>query len=139
LARHAGYGLSKFKLVHSGAMAARYVGKYVAKPDAALAAWPSRTRWAQTWIKKTPRLGAGEWVVERFPRLTTEHAVLASFDALVRWLDAPAPAGVATQGEAWSPPEDEAWAPRPPPRGAPPRLGTFGRIPRATVIVPSES
>jgi hypothetical protein len=43
LARRAGYGLSKFKSVRSGAMAARYVAKYVAKPDAGLAAWPSRT------------------------------------------------------------------------------------------------
>lgn len=55
LARRAGYGLSKFKRVRSGAMAARYVGKYVAKPDAGLAAWPSRTRWAQSWIKPARR------------------------------------------------------------------------------------
>jgi hypothetical protein len=35
LARRAGYGLIvNFKLVHSGAMAARHVGKYVAKPGA---------------------------------------------------------------------------------------------------------
>jgi hypothetical protein len=114
LARRAGYGLSKFKLVRSGAMAARYVGKYVAKPDAGLAAWPSRTRWAQTWIKARRRT-AGEWLVERFPRLTTERAVLSRFDALLRWLDAPSPAGVATDGEVWSPEPDGAWAPRPPP------------------------
>jgi hypothetical protein len=113
LAHRAGYGLSKFKLVHSGAMAARYVGKYVAKPGADLAAWPPRTRWAQTWIKLRRRK-TGEWLVKRFPRFTSENVVLAHFDAFVRWLSAPHSLGVATYGEVWSPEEDRAWAPRPP-------------------------
>ena len=127
LARRAGYGLSKFKLVNSGAMAARYVGKYVAKPDAGLAAWPSRTRWAQTWIKPARRETARErWLVDRFPRFATAGAVRACFDAqLAR---AVVTDGVAPHGKAWSPEPDGAWAPRPPPRCAPKRLSPFRQL-----------
>lgn len=124
LAQRAGYGrIVKFKLVRSGAMAARYVGKYVAKADTGLAAWPSRTRWAQTSIKV--RRNAGRWLVERFPHLTSERAVLARFDARLAW---PVPTGVATHGEVWSPLEDGAWAPRPPPREPRRRLSGYSRI-----------
>jgi len=114
-----------FKLATGGALS-NYLAKYVAKPGVGLDAWPSRTRWAQTIIAKVPRQvprGTPEprgWLVERFPRFATEQAVLMCFDArLVR--QAPTPDGVATHGEVWSPLEDGAWAPRPPPHGAPPR------------------
>jgi hypothetical protein len=124
-----------FKLATGGALS-NYLAKYVAKPGVGLDAWPARTRWAQTIIAKVPRQvprGTPEprgWLVERFPRLARETTVLARFDARVRWLDAPPPAGVATQGEVWSSLEDDAWAPRPPPRGTPPRVSTFSRIPK---------
>jgi hypothetical protein len=56
----------------------------VAKVGSNLAAWPSRTRWAQTIIPARwpdePRRG-GRWLVCRFPSLTSERAVLVEFDA----------------------------------------------------------
>jgi hypothetical protein len=131
LAARAGAGrVVNFKRASGGALA-RYLAKYVAKVGSNLAVWPSRTRWAQTIIPARwpdqPRKG-GRWLVHRFGRLTSERVVLGWFDArLVR----PESLGVATHGEVWSPLEDGAWAPRPPPRGSPPRLSTFGRMPRA--------
>jgi hypothetical protein len=119
LARRAGYGLSKFKLVDSGAMAARYVGKYVAKPDAGLAAWPSRTRWAQSWIKPARRQTKhGHWLVDRFPRFATERAVRECFELMLarREREQQRGCGFSPHGEVWSPEPDGAWAPRPPPR-----------------------
>ena len=127
LARRAGYGLVvNFKLVRSGAMASRYVSKYVAKPGAGLSAWPAHTRWAHTWIKPARRReGArSRWLVDRFPRFATARAVLACFDA--RLARAHVADGVATHGEVWSPLEDGAWAPRPTLRWTPARLSTFG-------------
>lgn len=130
LARRAGYGLVvNFKLVRSGAMASRYVSKYVAKPGAGLSAWPAHTRWAHTWIKPARREGTRpRWLVDRFPRFATARSVMACFDA--RLARAHVPDGIATHGEVWSPLEDNAWAPRPPSRGSPGRLSTFGRVPR---------
>lgn len=121
LALRAGAGrVVNFKRASGGGLA-RYLAKYMAKPGAGLAAWPSRTRWAQTIIPaRTP--GApprgGRWLVHRFRRVTPERAVLAWFDAR---LAARESVGVVTHGEVWSPLEDGAWAPRPPPRGSPPR------------------
>lgn len=129
LARRSGYGLSKFKLVRSGAMAARYVGKYVAKPDLNLSAWPARTRWAQTKIRRPPRVYRGRWLSVRVPRFASERAVLSRVDALLR-RRAGSPVGVCPQGDPWSPLEDGAWAPIPPPRGSPPRSTRFGGLPR---------
>jgi len=131
LAWRAGAGrVVNFKRATAGALSG-YLAKYIAKPGAGLDAWPSRTRWAQTIIPEhwphQPRKG-GSWVVHRFRRLTSERSVLAWFDA---WLTRPAcaPDGVAPHGEVWSPLEDNAWAPRPPPRGSPYRPG-FHRQPR---------
>lgn len=128
LARRSGYGLSKFKLVRSGAMAARYVGKYVAKPDVNLAAWPSHTRWAQTKLR-LPRRERERWLVERMPRFASDRAVLSRFDARIA-RELHRYDGVCPHGEVWSPLEDGAWAPRPPPRGSPPRLTRFGKLPK---------
>jgi hypothetical protein len=115
LARRAGYGLVvNFKLVRSGAMAARYVSKYVAKAGAGLSAWPAHTRWAHTWIKPSRREGPRpRWLVDRFPKFATARAVLACLDA--RLARASAPDGVAPRGEVLSPSEaDDAWVARPP-------------------------
>jgi hypothetical protein len=129
LARRAGYGLSKFRLVRSGAMAARYVGKYVAKPDAGLAAWPSRTRWAQPWIKPARRAQTEHrWLVDRFPRFATARAVRECFELMLARREREKQYGRSSPGEVWSPEEDRAWAPRPPPHGAPQRSSTCGAI-----------
>jgi len=62
--------------------------------------------------------------VLRFKRATTERTMRACFN---KRLASPAD-GVAPHGEVWSLVEDGAWAPRPPPRGSPARLSTFGRV-----------
>lgn len=98
-----------------------FSGRFFVHPGAGLDAWPSRTRWAQTIISKVPRQvarGTPEplgWLVARFPRLGAKGMVLMRFEALVRYFDMGAPTRVATHGEVWSPLEDGAWAPRPPP------------------------
>jgi hypothetical protein len=57
------------------------------------------------------------------------HSVRACFDAKLTRQERE-PDGVASHGEVWSPLEDDAWVPRPPPHDSAPRLRTFGRIPR---------
>lgn len=121
LASRAGAGrVVNFKRASGGALS-HYLAKYVAKPDAGLAAWPSRTRWAQTIIPArcpgAPPRGS-RWLVHRFRRVTPERAVLAWFDARLARRES---VGVVTHGEVWSPLEDGAWAQRPPARGSPPR------------------
>jgi hypothetical protein len=133
LAARAGAGqVANFKRATAGALSG-YLAKYIAKPGAGLDAWPSRTRWAQTiiparWPHQSPR--SGSWLVDRFPRFATEQSVRLCFETRVARLSAVAPEGIAPHGEVWSPLEDDAWAPRPPPRGSPARLGTFCRIPK---------
>jgi hypothetical protein len=139
LAWHAGYGrVVNFKRATGGALS-NYLAKYVAKPGVGLDAWPSRTRWAQTIIAKVPRQvprGTPEprgWLVDRFPRFATERAVRACFDLEIarREREVKRECGHGPHGEVWSPLEDDAWAPRPPPHGTPARLSTYGRTPRA--------
>ncbi len=138
LAWRAGYGrVVNFKRATGGALS-NYLAKYMAKPGVGLDAWPSRTRWAQTIIAKVPRQvprGTPEprgWLVDRFPRFATEHAVRACFDLQIarREREVKRESGHAPHDEVWPPLEDGAWAPRPPPRGWPPRLSRFGRISR---------
>jgi len=97
------------------------------------------TRWAQTIIAKVPRQvprGTPDprgWLADTFPRFATERAVRACFDLEIarREREVKRECDHAPHGEVWSPLEDDAWAPRPPSRSAPPRLGTFSRIPLA--------
>jgi len=117
LARRAGYGLSKFKLVRSGAMAARYVSKYVAKPDVGLSAWPARTRWAQSWIKARRRTERGGWLVDKFPRFATARAVRECFELILarRERGKHRELGYSPHAAVWSPELGGAWV-RPPPK-----------------------
>lgn len=119
----AGFGrVANFKHATKSELS-RYLAKYVAKPGVALQAWPSRTRWAQTIIAKVPRQvprGTPEprgWLVDRFPRLANDRVVRACFELEIagRERDAQREPGHAPHGEVWSPEEDGAWAPRPPP------------------------
>jgi hypothetical protein len=137
LAWRAGAGrVVNFKRATAGALSG-YLAKYIAKPGAGLDAWPSRTRWAQTiiparWPHQLPK--GGPWLVDKFPRFATAQAVRVCFDAYLSRAPNVSADGVAPHGEVWSPLEDDAWAPRPPPRGSPPHLSTFGHIARAGSI-----
>jgi hypothetical protein len=98
LAWRAGYGrVVNFKRATGGKLS-HYLAKYIAKPGVNLAAWPSRTRWAQTIIPARwpdqPRKG-GPWLVHRFEPLTPESSVMAWFDVQLGkrgelWRGAPA-------------------------------------------------
>ena len=94
--------MANFKRAIGGALSS-CLAKYVAKPGVGLDAWPARTRWAQTIIAVVPRQvprvtpESRGWLVSRVSRFASQRTVLARFDALIRRLDAPPPAGVANQ------------------------------------------
>jgi hypothetical protein len=68
------------------------------------------------------------WLVDRFSCFATERAVRACFDLEIarREREVQRECGHAPHGDVWSPLEDNAWAPRPPPHGTPAREGKLG-------------